>query len=56
LWVVLLAVLHGFLQGTHSIPGVGPSLFQSWQQMYASAIAQSLFAHVNSVFVQTLHV
>lgn len=56
LWVVLLAVLHGFLQGTHSIPGVGPALFQSWQQTYASAIAQSLFAHVNSVFVQTLHV
>ena len=56
LWVVLLAVLHGFLQGTHAIPGVGPSLFQSWQQTYASAIAQSLFAHVNSVFVQTLHV
>ena len=56
LWVVLLAVLNGFLQGTHAIPGIGPSLFQSWQQTYASAISQSLFAHVNSVFVQTLHV
>ena len=56
LWVVLLAVLHGFLQGTHAIPGIGPSLFQSWQQTYASAISQSLFAHVNSVFVQTLHI
>ena len=56
LWVVLLAVLHGFLQGTHVIPGIGSSLFQSWQQAYNSAISQSLFAHVNSVFVQTLHV
>lgn len=56
LWVVLLAVLHGFLQGTHVIPGIGPSLFQSWQQAYNSAVSQSLFAHVNSVFVQTLHV
>ena len=55
LWVVLLAVLHGFLQGTHVIPGIGPSLFQSWQQAYDSAISQSLFAHVNSVFVHTLH-
>lgn len=56
LWVVLLAVLHGFLQDTHSIPGVGPALFQSWQQAYNSAVSQSLFAHVNGVFVQTLHV
>jgi uncharacterized membrane protein required for colicin V production len=56
LWVVLLAVLHGFLQGTHSLAGIGPSLFQSWQQTYESAVSQSLFAHVNSAFVQTLHV
>jgi len=56
LWVVLLAVLHGFLQGAHPIPGVGPSLFQGWQQTYNSAVSQSLFAHVNSVFVNTLHV
>ena len=56
LWVVLLAVLHGFLQGTHSIPGIGPSLFLSWQQAYDSAVTQSLFAHVNSAFVHTLHV
>src|SRR5216683_2927719 len=56
LWVVLLAVLHGFLQGTHAIPGIGPSLFQSWQQTYDSAVSQSLFAHVNSAFVHTLHV
>jgi len=55
LWVVLLAVLHGFLQGTHSIPGIGPSLFQSWQQAYNGAVSGSLFAHVNGVFVQTLH-
>ena len=56
LWVVLLAVLHGFLQGTHSIPGIGPSLFQNWQQTYDSAVSQSLFAHVNGAFVHTLHV
>ena len=56
LWVILLAVLHNFLQGAHSIPGVGPSLFQSWQQAYDSAVSQSLFAHVNGVFVHTLHV
>jgi hypothetical protein len=56
LWVVLLTVLHGFLQGTHTIPGIGPSLFQSWQQTYDSAVSQSLFAHVNSAFVHTLHV
>src|SRR5215469_8150072 len=49
--LVLLAVLHGVLQGTHALPGIGPSLFQSWQQAYDSAISQSLFAHVNSAFV-----
>jgi uncharacterized membrane protein required for colicin V production len=55
LWVVLLALLHNFLQGANSIPGIGPSLFQSWQQAYDSAVSQSLFAHVNSAFVHTLH-
>src|SRR5260370_5576473 len=56
LWVVLPALLHAFFQWTHSIPSIGPSLFESWQQTDATAGSPSLFAHVNRPFLQSLRV
>jgi len=55
LWVVLLVVLHNFLQNVHSIPGtVNLSQINSWQQFYNDAVTNSLFAHVNSFIVARL--
>ena len=55
IWVVLLVVLHNFLQNIHNIPGVvSTSQFVSWQQFYNDAITNSLFAHVNSFIVARL--
>jgi uncharacterized membrane protein required for colicin V production len=52
LWVVLLLILHNFLQDIHNIPGViNASQFNSWQQFYNDAISHSLFASVNSFIV-----
>jgi uncharacterized membrane protein required for colicin V production len=52
LWVVLLLILHNFLQNIHNIPGViNTSQFNSWQQFYNDAISHSLFASVNSFIV-----
>lgn len=54
-WVVLLVVLHNFLQDIHNIPGiVNVSQFNSWQQFYNDAVTNSLFAHVNSFIVARL--
>jgi uncharacterized membrane protein required for colicin V production len=54
-WVVLLLVLHNFLQDIHSIPGgVTVSQISSWQQFYNDAVTNSLFAHVNSFIVARL--
>jgi len=55
LWVVLLLVLHNFLQNIHNLPGViSTSQFDSWQQFYNDAVTNSLFAQVNSFFVAKL--
>ena len=55
IWVVLLLVLHNFLQDIHSIPGnISITQFNSWQQFYNDAITNSLFAHVNSFIVARL--
>ncbi len=52
LWVVLLLILHNFLQNIHNIPGViDISQFRSWQQFYNDAVSHSLFASVNSFIV-----
>ena len=54
-WVVLLLVLHNFLQDIHSLPGgVTVSQINSWQQFYNDAVTNSLFAHVNSFIVARL--
>jgi uncharacterized membrane protein required for colicin V production len=52
LWVVLLLILHNFLQDIHNYPGaIATSQFSSWQQFYNTAVSQSLFASVNSFIV-----
>ncbi|MEO8957053.1 MAG: CvpA family protein [Ktedonobacteraceae bacterium] len=52
IWVVLLLVLHNFLQNMPD--GVTVSQFNSWQQFYNDAWTNSLFAHVNSFIVARL--
>src|SRR6266567_5223050 len=52
LWVVLLLILHNFLQNIHNIPGtIDTSQFKSWQQFYDDAVSNSLFASVNSFII-----
>lgn len=56
LWVVLLLVLHGFLQNVdqvHSL-GITTSQLDSWQNFYDTAITNSLFARVNSALAPFL--
>ena len=56
-WVVLLLVLHNFLQNVQSLPGgVTISQISSWQQFYNDAVTNSLFAHVNSFIIARLPV
>lgn len=56
LWVVLLLVLHNFLQDTSQVQqlGISTSVFQSWQQFYNDAVSNSLFAKVNAWIIQTV--
>jgi uncharacterized membrane protein required for colicin V production len=54
LWVVLLIVLHSFLQQVNHVPGVTAAQFSSWQAFYNQAVSTSLFAHVNSFIVSTV--
>ena len=56
LWVVLLLVLHNFLQNIHNLPSsaINTSQFNSWQQFYNDAVTNSLFAKVNSFIVTRL--
>ncbi len=55
LWVVLLLLLHNFLQDIHNLPSViNTSQFNSWQQFYNDAVTHSLFAQVNSFIVTRL--
>ncbi len=52
LWVVLLFMLHNFLQNMHNYPGaIDTAQFSSWQQFYNDAVSHSLFASVNSFIV-----
>ena len=51
LWLVLLIVLHNFLQNVHSIPGVD---LKSWQDFYNTTVSHSLFATVNGFIVKTV--
>ncbi len=54
-WVVLLLVLHNFLQNVQSLPGgVTITQINSWQQFYNDAVTNSLFAHVNSFIIARL--
>ena len=50
LWLVLLIVLHNFLQDARNIP-IGD--LTSWQSFYNTAVSHSLFANVNSYIVKT---
>jgi len=50
LWLVLLIVLHNFLQTVRSVP-IGD--LSSWQSFYNTAVSHSFFANVNSFFVKT---
>jgi uncharacterized membrane protein required for colicin V production len=50
IWLVLLIVLHNFLQATRGVP-IGT--LASWQSFYNTAVSHSLFAKVNSYIVKT---
>ena len=50
LWLLLLIVLHNFLQTVNGVP-VGD--LSSWQNFYNTTVSHSLFANVNSFFVKT---
>ena len=50
LWLVLLIVLHNFLQTVRGFP-IGD--LTTWQNFYNTAVSHSLFANVNSFFVKT---
>ena len=59
LWVVLLLVLHNFLQNIDNINSlshgaVSLSQFNSWQQFYNDAVTNSLFAKVNGFIITRL--
>lgn len=55
LWVVILIVLYNFLKNASQFPGVSPTQFSGWQDFYNTAVTHSLFAKVNSFFIQTIH-
>jgi|SRR5437588_5627101 len=50
LWLLLLIVLHNFLQTVHSVP-IGD--LSSWESFYNTTVSHSLFANVSSFFVKT---
>ena len=50
LWLLLLIVLHNFLQSAKGVPFADLS---SWQNFYNTTVMHSLFANVNSFFVKT---
>lgn len=54
LWVIVLLVLHNFLQDVQQVPGVDATQFRNWQQVYNDAISNSLFARVNSFIITKL--
>ncbi len=64
IWLILLIVLHNFLNGLQSglsagatsIPGLNIQVSQLrvWHDFYNQAVTNSLFARVNSFFVQQL--
>ena len=57
LWVVLLLVLHNFLQDVNQVQALGlnTSQFNSWQDFYNSAVSNSLFARVNTLIIPLIH-
>ena len=56
LWVVLLLILHNFLQDVNQVHslGINTSMFEKWQQFYNDAVSNSLFARVNSFIISTV--
>lgn len=56
LWVILLLILHNFLQDVSQVQklGLNPPMFQSWQQFYNDAVSHSLFAQVNGFIISTV--
>ncbi len=64
IWLILLIVLHNFLSGLQGglhvgstvVPGLNIQVDQlkSWHDFYNQAVTNSLFARVNSFFVQQL--
>ncbi len=50
LWLLLLIVLHNFLQTAR---GISIADLSSWQNFYNTTVSHSLFANVNSFFVKT---
>ncbi len=64
IWLILLVVLHNFLGGLQSglpagatvVPGMNIQVDQlrAWHDFYNQAVTNSLFARVNSFFVQQL--
>jgi uncharacterized membrane protein required for colicin V production len=64
IWLILLVVLHNFLNGLQSglpagaanVPGLNVPVEQlrAWHDFYNQAVTNSLFARVNSFFVQQL--
>lgn len=64
LWLILLILLGDFLhslqnavsQGNSLVPGLNISVdqLQRWHDYYNTAVTNSLFARVNSIFVKTL--
>lgn len=55
LWVVVLLVLHNFLENVGNLPGgIATSQFSSWQEFYNTAVTNSLFAKVNSFIITTV--
>jgi uncharacterized membrane protein required for colicin V production len=58
LWVVVLVILHNFLQDTNQIQALGLQIttFQSWQEFYNTAMTNSVFAKVNSFMISTVPV
>ena len=54
LWVVILLILHNFLQNVNQLPGVSAAQFSGWQDFYNTAVTNSWFAKVNSFFITTI--
>lgn len=56
LWVIILIVLKDALQNIHNLPsGINTTQFNQWQDFYNQAVTNSLFAKVNSFFINTIH-